>query len=60
MYGDGRSRVFWKSGDQKPSLGDRILGRGIVTAARYRLATFSIGTFYCEPCRKMIFETEIG
>jgi len=60
MSGDGRSRVFWKAGDRKATLADRITGVGEVTAARHRIGVFTIVTYYCDPCRKMVFDTDIG
>ena len=60
MSGDGRSGVFWKAGDRKATLADRLMGVGKVSAAKYRLATFTMETYYCAACGKMIFDTEIG
>ena len=60
MSGDGRSRVFWKAGDQKASLADRITGVGKVTAAKHRIGVFTMVTYYCDSCKKMIFDTDIG
>ncbi len=60
MSGDGRSRVFWKAGDQKATFAERLTGAGLVSAAKYRLAVFTMETYYCDNCRKMIFDTEIG
>ena len=60
MFGDGRSRVIWKTGDQRPSLGDWLFGRGKVTAAHHGIAIFTIETFFCGTCKKMIFDTEIA
>ncbi len=60
MSGDGRSAVFWKAGDRKAPLSDRLVGTGIVSAARRFLGTFTMETYYCDACRKMIFETDIG
>lgn len=60
MSGDGRSRIFWKAGDRKAKAAERLVGVGEVSAAKYRLGTFTMETYYCEVCRKMIFDTDIG
>ncbi len=59
LSGDGRSAVSWKQGDSKAGLMDRIVGSGMVTAAKRSLATFTIESFFCPDCRKMIFDTDV-
>ena len=59
LSGDGRSNVTWHSGNSKVSAFDRMLGIGKVTAAKHTLSSFFIEADYCEPCRKMIFDTDI-
>ena len=60
ISGDGRSRVFWKAGDKKANLMDKLGGTGQIEAVQYTLATFTIEANYCNTCRKMIFETDIA
>ena len=59
LSGDGRSPVTWKKGDRKNSAMDKIVGTGTVTAARRTLASFTIESFFCRECRKMIFDTDV-
>ena len=60
MLGDGRSKIFWKAGNQKATLADRLTGVGEVTAAKHRIGVFTMVTYYCGSCKKMIFDTDIG
>lgn len=60
LSGDGRSRVYWKAGEKKAGFSDKIYGEGVLTNVRYSLATFEIDSYYCNSCKKMIFDTEIG
>ena len=60
ISGDGRGRVYWKSGDKKAGLADKLVGTGQLTAVKYSLAVFTIESYYCEACKKMIFETDIS
>lgn len=55
MTGDGRSVVRWAPLDDKLSFVDKIVGKGIVTGATYKLG-FKIETQYCPHCKKMIFK----
>ena len=59
LSGDGRSPVVWKKGDRKAGLMDKITGTGTVTAARRTLASFTIESFFCRGCRKMVFDTDV-
>ncbi len=59
LSGDGRSMVTWKAGDKKANVLDKIDGLGKVTAVKRSLATFTIETFFCSSCKKMIFDTDI-
>ena len=59
LSGDGRSPVTWKQGEKKAGLMDAIVGSGTVTAARRTLTTFTIESWYCPDCKKMIFDTEV-
>ena len=59
LSGDGRSPVAWKQGEKKAGLMDAIVGSGTVTAARRTLTTFTIESWYCPDCKKMIFDTEV-
>ena len=59
LSGDGRSPVAWKQGEKKAGLMDAIVGSGTVTAARRTLTTFTVESWYCPDCKKMIFDTEV-
>ncbi len=59
LSGDGRSPVVWKQGDKKTSTIDKIVGIGTVTAAQRTLASFTIESFFCRECQKMIFDTDV-
>ena len=59
LSGDGRSGVNWKQGERKAGLLDRIVGEGKVTAAKGSLVAFTIESYFCPGCRKMIFDTDI-
>jgi len=59
LSGDGRSPVVWKQGDKKTSTIDKIVGIGTVTAAKRTLASFTIESFFCRECQKMIFDTDV-
>jgi len=59
LSGDGRSPVTWKQGEKKAGLMDAIVGSGTVTAARRTLTTFTVESWYCPDCKKMIFDTEV-
>lgn len=59
LSGDGRSPVTWKQGDRKTGAMDKIVGLGTVTAAKRTLAAFTIESFFCRECRKMIFDTDV-
>ena len=45
--------------ERKRSLSDKIVGVGIITAAKHSLTQFQIEAFYCASCRKMIFDTDV-
>ena len=59
ISGDGRSGVYWKAGDKKTNFTDKLTGIGRIKAVKYSLAVFTIEAYYCEACKKMIFETDI-
>ena len=59
LSGDGRSAVRWKSGDKKAGFSDTLVDSGRVTAAKHTIATFTIESYYCSICKKMIFDTEV-
>lgn len=60
MSGDGRSKVFWETSENKLGLMDKIAGKGIVESATYSLTKFELKTNYCPRCKKMIFDTDIS
>lgn len=59
ISGDGRSRVFWTTAEDKISLMDKIVGKGMVESVSYSLGTFKVEAQYCPHCKKMIFDTDI-
>lgn len=59
LSGDGRSRVTWKPGNSKAGWMDKLVGSCMVTAARMTLTTFTIESYYCPDCGKMIFDTDV-
>lgn len=59
LSGDGRSGVYWKEGDKKPTVFEKMGGSFRVTAVKYSLPSFSIEAYYCPDCKKMIFDTDI-
>ncbi len=60
ISGDGRSGVYWKTGDKKANFMDMLGGTGKIEAVKYTLASFTIDANYCAACKKMIFETDIS
>ena len=60
LSGDGRSRLVWKPEGQKLSWTERLAGKRRVTAATYQLGTLKLDAFFCDSCRKMIFDTDVG
>ncbi len=59
LSGDGRSPVVWKEGYKKAGFMEQITGTGAVTAVRKTLTSFMIETYFCRPCGKMIFDTDV-
>ena len=59
LSGDGRSNVCWKAGENKTGFMDSFFGTGKLTAVKHTLASFSIETYFCDQCKKMIFDTDI-
>ena len=60
ISGDGRSWLVWKPEGQKLTWTERLVGKGRVTAAGYKLGTLKIDAFFCAACKKMIFDTDVG
>ena len=59
LSGDGRSPVTWKQGEKMAGVIDRIVGSGVVTAAKRTLTMFTIETWFCPSCKKMVFDTDV-
>lgn len=59
LYGDGRSGVHWNEGSKKVPALEAMVGKGRVTAAKYTLVSFTIESFYCDSCKKMVIETDL-
>lgn len=45
ISGDGRSGVYWKTGDKKVNFMDKLGGAGKIEAVKYTLASFTIEAF---------------
>ena len=54
-----RDTLLGKQGDKKACAMDKIVGSGIVTAAKHNLVAFTIESFFCRDCKKMIFDTDV-
>lgn len=59
LSGDGRSKVFFESEDEKLGMMDKLCGKGMIDA-KYTLSKFEIQADYCDECRKMIFSTGLS
>ena len=59
LSGDGRSKVCWKADGRETGWADKLIGTGKVTAAKYTLASFRIEAYFCNACKKMVFDTDI-
>ncbi len=59
LSGDGRCPVTWKQGEKKAGIMDKVAGTGTVTAAKRTLTSFTIETWYCPDCHRMIFDTDV-
>ncbi len=59
LSGDGRANVTWKAGDKKTGGFDRFIGIGRLTAVKSTLTTFTVETYFCPFCKKMIIDTDI-
>lgn len=59
LTGDGRSAVYFQQGGKKLTFSDRLCGIGRVVTKR-QLYKFVIVADYCEACKKVIFDAEIG
>ncbi len=56
---NGRSKLYWQPDGQKLTFFDKLSGTGVIKAAKYTLASFSLEANYCASCKKIIFETDI-
>ena len=59
LSGDGRCAVRWKAGNKKKGFMDTLSDSGRITAAKHTLSVFTIESYYCPSCKKMIFDTDI-
>lgn len=59
MSGDGRSGVHFAPEGKKLTLGDKLTGVGALKV-KHRFTTFLIEADYCEKCKKMILDVEVG
>ena len=64
ISGDGRAPVSFNAGDKKVNMFEQLAGVGVIEAVKYVPKyvplSFQIEAFYCKPCRKMIFDTDIS
>ena len=58
LSGDGRTKVRWDADGEKIGLFDKMF-IGLVDA-EYTFTKFRIKSFYCENCKKMIFDTNLS
>ncbi|MBE5803096.1 MAG: hypothetical protein E7316_01115 [Clostridiales bacterium] len=59
LSGDGRSRVHFAQEGKKVSWSENLVGVGIVQTKR-RFGKFEIDGDYCEKCKKIILDAEVG
>ena len=59
LSGAGRSKLRWKAGDKKADIWDALSYSGGVSAVNYTLTAFSVESFFCSTCKKMIIETDV-
>lgn len=59
LYGDARSGVHFEQEGKKLTWADKLCRVGALKV-KTRVCTFLIEADYCETCKKMIFDTEIG
>jgi len=51
----GRDSVTWKSGEEKTG----FIKMGKITAVKHTFLDYSIETYYCDSCKKMLFDTDV-
>lgn len=59
ISGDGRARVRWHADGEKTGLIESTFTEKGFIDANYTLTKFSIDSFYCKGCKKMIFDTDV-
>lgn len=62
ISGDGRYGVYWKTGNKKANIIDKLIGKARVIEAvdyTYIRNTFIIKANYCDTCKKILIDTEI-
>ena len=59
LSGDGRSKVRWKAGDKKADIWDALSCLGSVSAVKYTRTAFTVESFFCPTCKKMMIETDV-
>lgn len=61
MSGDGRSRVYWESSEEKVSAMNKVFGgKGLVESVSYSFTKFKLNADYCPHCKKMIIDTGVS
>ncbi len=59
ITGDGRAKVKWVPEGDKIGAGDLFTEKGVLSAPTYSMSKFKMSSFYCERCKKMMFDTEV-
>ena len=59
ILGDGRSAVYFQQEGKKLTFSDKLCGIGRVKT-KMKWYKFNIEADYCEACKKVIFDAEIG
>lgn len=59
LQGDGRSGVYFQQEGKKLTFSDKLCGIGRVQTKR-KFYRFLIEADYCETCKKLILDTEVG
>ncbi len=60
ITGDGRTKVRFVAENEKIDALDRAFTeKGVISATKYTLTKFSISSYFCDNCQKMIIDTDI-
>ena len=59
ITGDGRQKVRWVSDDESIGVLEKAFTEKGTIDAKYTMTTFSIDSYFCKHCKKMIFDTDV-